>query len=69
MIFPNTDIVYLNDFKFIPNEILERIEANKSDVILGNQIAYGSKHYIVSKLKSNAIHDLKNDGAFQLDFE
>ena len=67
--FPNTDIVYLNDFKFIPNEILERIEANKSDVILGNQIAYGSKHYIVSKLKSNAIHDLKNDGAFQLDFE
>lgn len=63
---PLTSIVLLNNVSFIPNEVIEAWEQYNTTVLFGNKVKWSVKNYVKSNFSDLTIHDLKEDGAFEL---
>lgn len=65
---PQTDFIYFTDTKFVRDEMIIDINARQIPIILGHGNSYHFINTIKNKLTGNLVHDLRTDGAFEIDF-
>ena len=65
---PLTAYVLIHHVKFIPEHLIELWRENRTQIILGAKISFRAKRYILDRLPKNQIHDLSEQGAYELSF-
>ena len=66
--FPLTDVVYLQEIKFLQVEIVEHFISNQTKIIFGFDVSNSLKSFLKKKLNNNFLYDLRKSGAIQLQF-
>lgn len=64
---PKTDLVYLEMIDFVPAEIIADWKARKTKIILGNSLKNGVRSYLLKNIEAEQVHNLREDGAFELE--
>lgn len=63
---PQADYLYFYNLNYIPQHCMDWIRSNNTNVILGDN-PYRLRSYVKEQLQTK-VHDIKNDGAFILNF-
>jgi competence protein ComEC len=62
------DIILFHSITYIPSNDLDFLEAEKKQIIIGNNVGYGLSDFLYSNNSNALIHNLKRDGAFRTVF-
>ena len=65
--FPITDFVLISEIEYISSELIEIMKFYPTKIIIGSGVNYKVQNYLKSQIVDSKLHDLRTDGAFQLD--
>ncbi|UKN01465.1 competence protein ComEC family protein [Paracrocinitomix mangrovi] len=63
---PVVDYVVLHDIEFIKKEWLDIFASNNVSIVIGPKVKYGLREFISNNYLSSLVHNLKEDGAFEI---